>query len=660
MAHSGPAANVAPGEVIGGYELDRLLGAGSTSKVFLGRHTLLGRQAAIKVLAQDLVSNQDVVSRLLMEARVVNDIRHPNIIDIIDFVVTEKPRRVALVMELIEGPSLMTLRGHAFTVEQALGIALQLVDAVAGAHAAGVIHRDIKPDNLLLTDDVRDKPGVPTLKVVDFGIAKLAGKSGRTATGMMLGTPAYMAPEQVAGRPPPSTATDVFAIGEVLYELLAGERAYPSQAIHETVRAKLRGELPDMKLPDHVPSRDRVMALIVQCLERRPEDRPTLKAVKETLVEIFPSNWRPSASLAERLIANTLGTGPYPLPDTSGPATTELTPMAMPGEPPPPAKKSMSILAVPNVEATMDPATLDPAGGRADEVTDRSADDDQEFASTQLAFDDEVVQAPTLPPVAETELASAAGIPSAPSSPTNESLSAIDTSDTAVTMLGRGGLMSPAGVADAPETNPAIPDPTANRATSRLTKELELAVDSVAAEPPNRANEAKKRGSEPDASSRGDASAVVESGRSVHDPARQRSTPSFLGEMPAVDKSPRKSAKPPRVWSLIFLLWIIATALLAFIFLLPKAPTPRSDVPPPPQNGPAATPTAVGPITINSDPQGARVVDVASGAVLGTTPLSLTELQRNKLRRVRLEGSDAKTAEIDLSSSSGNVWIQLD
>ncbi|MEQ9496910.1 MAG: serine/threonine-protein kinase [Deltaproteobacteria bacterium] len=660
---AGSAANVAPGEVIGAYELERLLGAGSTSKVFLGRHKLLGRQAAIKVLAQELVSNQDVVHRLLTEARVVNDIRHPNIIDIIDFVVIEKPRRVALVMEVIEGPSLMTLRGFEFTHEQALGIVLQLVDAVGGAHAAGVIHRDIKPDNLLLQDDPRESPKVPTLKVVDFGIAKLAGKSGRTATGMMLGTPAYMAPEQVAGRPPPSTATDVFAIGEVLYEVLAGERAYPSKAIHETVRAKIRGELPDLKLPDRTPNADRLMQLIVKCLERRPEDRPSIDDVKETLVDLFPSNWRPSASLAERLIANTLGTGPHPVAQSADAPTTQLEPLSPELPTTAPREKKMSILALPNVDATMDPSALGEGANptdmvtspRADEITDRSADQDLEYASTQLAFEDEsgLVNAPTLPPVARTELASAAGLESSGS---HDSLK-IDTVDTAVTMLGADALLSPAGVQEAPETNPQMPAPTAElRGRSRLTQELELAVDQVTGPSDDEFGEPTRPADDPELAEMASDS-VIESGQAVDDPAKRHSPPSVLLE-PAGREHRAAPPRKSRVWTLIIALWIVACVLLAVILLMPKkqraptAPTQGIDKP--------TTPIVVGPITINSDPQGATVTDVASSRALGETPLELTEKQRRGVRLVRIEKSGYKSATVDLSSTSGNVWMELD
>ncbi len=315
------------GEVIGGYRLERLLGAGSTSQVFLGKHVVLGRRAAIKVLVHKLLGNEDVISRLLTEAKVVNDIRHPNLIDISDFINTTSPRRVALVMEYIEGPSLTICREHPLTFEQAIGVMLQLVAAVRAAHAAGIIHRDIKPDNLLLTMDPREHPDeVPTLKVVDFGIAKMAHSNlAQTAVGTMLGTPAYMAPEQIAGRPRPSAATDVFAIGEVLYEILSGKRAYPAGTISETVRAKLRGELPDLKLSP-MPGDRALLDLVKRCLSYRPEDRPGLQEIQSVLESVRPSGERVTTLEDVDLDASEVETrmvGHQPVP----PAATELTPM---------------------------------------------------------------------------------------------------------------------------------------------------------------------------------------------------------------------------------------------------------------------------------------------------------------------------------------------
>ncbi|MEQ8273386.1 MAG: protein kinase [Deltaproteobacteria bacterium] len=327
-----------PGEVIGGYALEQLLAMGSTAHVFLARHALLGRPAAVKVLSPELVSNSTVVARLLTEARIVNDIRHPNIVDIFDFVSSDEPRRVALVMELVEGPSLMQLRGRAFRFEHAIAIAIQLVEATAAAHRAGVIHRDLKPGNLLLTKHPDVCEDTPTLKLVDFGIAKLAQASGRTATGMMLGTPAYMAPEQIMRRPEPSFATDVYAIGEVLYELLAGRRVFPANKIHETVRAKLRGHVPDLALPAGTPEREAILEMVQACLARAPQDRPTLDAVRALLVRVLPSGWAPRSEGA-KVVADSLPKVPAYIEERTKPIALhpdiDVTDQGPPSPPPP-------------------------------------------------------------------------------------------------------------------------------------------------------------------------------------------------------------------------------------------------------------------------------------------------------------------------------------
>lgn len=322
-SHQSTSDGAKVGDQIGGYRLLSRLGDGSTSTVFLGEHVKLGRRSAIKVLANDFRDDAKTVERLLTEARVVNDIRHPNIVDISDFVEQASPHRVALVMEHIEGPSLKQFRGAPLPVTSGLAIAIQLVDAVQAAHARGVIHRDIKPDNLLLTVDPREHPDrALELKVVDFGIAKIQGPQaqGMTMSGTMLGTPAYMAPEQIAGSPAPSAATDVFALGAVLYELLSGERVYPSTRLQETVRAKLRGQIPPLR-PLSVPNADEIAAVVRRCLDRHPNARPSLDEVRQVLERTLRR--AVGENMTDALDLPTLGlTSAGPLP---APAATELS-----------------------------------------------------------------------------------------------------------------------------------------------------------------------------------------------------------------------------------------------------------------------------------------------------------------------------------------------
>lgn len=330
---SGPEG-IAVGEILDRYRLDRLLGAGATSQVFLATHVQLERRVAVKVLFPRLLMSPDAVKRMLQEARLVNAVRHPNIVEVFDFIESESPIRVALVMEYIEGPSLRTLADFRFSFEQALGMGLQLCAAIQAAHAAGVIHRDLKPENILLTRDPRNEPKakIPRVKIIDFGIAKLSGSSGKTVAGKMVGTPAYMAPEQIAGHPPASTATDVFAFGEIFFELLAGRPAYAQPSTSEVVRAKLRGQKPDVSLP-HLEARAVLEPLLGRCLAHLPPDRPTLAEVRERLQSIAP--WPEIAGAAARPSLSALGdlsTRPWmdSLDDHDAPSAQNAPPTEIP------------------------------------------------------------------------------------------------------------------------------------------------------------------------------------------------------------------------------------------------------------------------------------------------------------------------------------------
>jgi serine/threonine protein kinase len=280
------------GSMLGRYRLERFLGEGATSQVYLATHLQLGRRVAIKMLAPRLLLGREAMDRVIQEARIVNSIRHPNIAEVFDVLESDAPLGMALVMEYVEGPSLGSLAGSMLSLEQAVGVSLQLVSALQTTHAAGIIHRDLKPDNLLFTRDPRREPDrVPRLKIIDFGVAKL-GSHGKTVAGRMVGTPAYMAPEQVAGSPPTSPATDVFAVGELIYELLSGERAYPQNSIQGVVRVKLRGPAPELVELATLPEafQRKLVPLVHRCLSLAPQERPTLEALREALLELV--QWR--------------------------------------------------------------------------------------------------------------------------------------------------------------------------------------------------------------------------------------------------------------------------------------------------------------------------------------------------------------------------------
>ena len=207
------------------YRLDRLIGRGGMGAVFAGVHTLTGRPVAVKVLHHEQVENADTAQRFLREARVVAGLKHPNVVDVLDL--GEEPdRTVYMVLELLEGETFTRLleREGPLSFERAAELLYPVMRALTWAHGRGVVHRDIKPDNLFLH---RDAEGHVIPKVLDFGIAKALDEPGSThvtQTGFVMGTPAYMSPEQAEGVPERiGAASDVWSMGVVWYEALVGE-----------------------------------------------------------------------------------------------------------------------------------------------------------------------------------------------------------------------------------------------------------------------------------------------------------------------------------------------------------------------------------------------------------------------------------------------------
>jgi eukaryotic-like serine/threonine-protein kinase len=206
------------------YRVTRKIGEGGMGSVYEAQHVVLNKSVAVKVLREKFLDRPTVAKRLVQEAQLASAIRHEHIIDITDSGATDDGRTF-VVMELIEGPSLAELlrREGALTERRALAIARQVVSALGAAHARGIVHRDVKPENILLRADG------DFVKVVDFGISKSvrpgeADEVGRlTSTGVVMGTPFYMSPEQARGDEDVDHRIDVYAVGVILYECLTGE-----------------------------------------------------------------------------------------------------------------------------------------------------------------------------------------------------------------------------------------------------------------------------------------------------------------------------------------------------------------------------------------------------------------------------------------------------
>ncbi len=268
------------GERIGGYELEARLGGGSTSQVFRARATDGGPPVAVKVSTLSVLDRPEAAARMMQEAQAAARLSHPHVARVLDVFSSTRPPRIALVLELLEGPSMRALRGAPLPPAQARVAALQLVAAVAAMHRAGVIHRDLKPDNILFRRDPREE--APDLVVVDFGLAKPVRGGGlvQTAAGVVLGTPAYMAPEQIVGRAS-TPATDVYAVAELVFELFSGERAFTDASTDLIFERKLRGEVPPLALSD--PAADTLRPLLERALAYEPTRRPGLHELAAAL-----------------------------------------------------------------------------------------------------------------------------------------------------------------------------------------------------------------------------------------------------------------------------------------------------------------------------------------------------------------------------------------
>src|SRR6185436_1733305 len=215
-----------PGELINGkYRLVRLIGDGGMGSVYEARHEYLGTTVALKFLHPELARRPGLVQRFLREARLSATIQSPHVAHVTD-VDQASDGGAYLVMELLEGKSLMSLLegGKKLSLDVALDYTLQMLAGLEAAHAVGAVHRDLKPDNVFVVSTSRG----PVVKLLDFGIAKLRetdeGQGKLTRPGVMMGTPEYMAPEQVYSASTVDERADVYSVGAMLYEMLAGAR----------------------------------------------------------------------------------------------------------------------------------------------------------------------------------------------------------------------------------------------------------------------------------------------------------------------------------------------------------------------------------------------------------------------------------------------------
>ncbi len=291
------------GEVLGPYEIEDVLGQGGMGRVFLARHTQLDRKVALKVLHPELAKDPSQLQRFFQEARAVGRIRHEHIVEVYDFVhePPERGGRVYFVMEHLRGHTLRDrMKKGPVPLARAVRIVRQVCEALQAAHQVGVVHRDIKPDNIFLSERGGQTDFV---KVLDFGIAKLRAKdrvADTTRSGVVVGTPSFMAPEQAMGETVDHRA-DIYALGTVLYMLLAGAPPFSAGSLGKLVM-KLVTE-PPPPLPDRSVAGDVIppalKLLVSRTLAKKPADRPQTMA--ELKAELAPFEAEPASGEVAQL-----------------------------------------------------------------------------------------------------------------------------------------------------------------------------------------------------------------------------------------------------------------------------------------------------------------------------------------------------------------------
>src|SRR5215813_3960742 len=263
------------GTWVGPYEILSPLGAGGMGEVYRGRDTRLNREVAIKVLPASFSNDADRLTRFEQEARATSALNHPNILTVHDFGTHDGSPY--LVAELLEGENLRAqLNEGAIAYRKAIDYAQQIASGLAAAHAKNIVHRDLKPENIFVTADGR-------LKILDFGLAKLrpkrvepagsgvATQRAITDPGTVIGTVAYMSPEQVRGQEA-DYRSDIFSFGVILYEMLSGRRAFTGDSAIEVMNAILKEEPEDLTETNAKisPALERIVR---RCLEKKPERR---------------------------------------------------------------------------------------------------------------------------------------------------------------------------------------------------------------------------------------------------------------------------------------------------------------------------------------------------------------------------------------------------
>src|SRR4051812_26816315 len=322
------------GSVLGSYRVVELLGKGGMGYVYRAEHVKLGREVALKLLRSDYASRRDAVTRFFQEARTVNRVRHRNIVDVTDFVELDDGTTY-IVMELLTGTSLGAWAQSGVDLARAIAVLVQICDGLAAAHQVGVVHRDLKPDNVVV---VPTPDGGELVKLLDFGVAKLLNRDDedvgfQTAAGSVIGTPAYMSPEQAGGMVI-DARSDIYSLGAIMYELFTGQPMFRGRSFGEYVRKHLTEmPTPPHETPGGAGIDPRLEALIMRCLDKDADQRfAHISELREALLHLL-SECDAAASLYPPSTGSLSGSGPRAL-------RTPLPPIASVLPLPPPISQS--------------------------------------------------------------------------------------------------------------------------------------------------------------------------------------------------------------------------------------------------------------------------------------------------------------------------------
>ena len=295
LADGPPAPSV--GDMLGNYRLDAIAGEGGMGRVFQATHTKLDKRVAIKVLRRRYSRRPEAIARFFQEARAVNVIRHPNIVEITDFLEGPTGGDSYYIMEWLDGMTLAARlhRDRVMRIETVVGIARQIASALAAVHKAGFVHRDLKPDNIFICEPP-DQPGWLSARILDFGVAML---QGGPSDGAVAGTPAYFSPEGAAGRALDGRS-DIYSLGVMLYELLSGAPPFSASSLSEYVMKHMTVKPRSLLEVALNPLPPALVQIVERCLEKSPELRfQTMDEVEQALAALeiastpaAPAHWK--------------------------------------------------------------------------------------------------------------------------------------------------------------------------------------------------------------------------------------------------------------------------------------------------------------------------------------------------------------------------------